>query len=107
MNARSRWRWRHGGRQSGARSPNLDLAPAPVSVSSNLHCEHAARQRELTVRLIALVVGILGAPTLTLLGVATGHPIIALGSLGSAAPLAVAKLIRQPESGTEEKTPFR
>jgi hypothetical protein len=96
MNARLGWRRRHGDPQSEDRSRTLDLAS--LNVPARPDSEHAARQRELTVRLIALVAGIFGAPALTLAGLATGHPIVAIGSLASAAPLTVAKLIRPPKS---------
>jgi hypothetical protein len=80
------------------RTPGLVRRTAARSDAYLPTNEHAARRRELTVRLMALVTGIVGPPALTAIGFATGHPLVAVGSLASAAPIAVAKLIRPPES---------
>ncbi len=62
----------HGAAEPEDRSRTRDLAPINVEVAAAPLCEHAARQRELKVRLIALVSGIFGAPALTIVGLATG-----------------------------------
>jgi hypothetical protein len=79
-------------------TPPLVVGPTSTSYAIQRH-EDAARQRELTVRLIALVIGIVGAPSFAVIAILAGHPLIAVGSLGSATPLAVARLIREPGSG--------
>lgn len=95
MNERPSRRHRRGNRQ--LHDPARPADPAPKGLEPPAF-EHLARQRELTVRLVALLAGMFGAPTLTAVGLATNHPLVTIGSLASAAPLTVAKLIRPPES---------
>ena len=57
-----------------------------------------ARQAELAIRALALLIAALGAPLLGVTAAATGHPLLALGSIAAGGPLAVARLIAPPET---------
>ena len=58
--------------------------------------ECAARQTELAVRLIALLLGTLGGPCFAIAAAATGRPLLGLGSIAASGPLAVVRLIPPP-----------
>ena len=63
----------------------------------NLHMdERVARRVELAIRLGALASGALGGPCFAIVAFISGRPILALGSVAAAGPLAVARLIPPP-----------
>lgn len=59
--------------------------------------EHAARQAELAVRLLALLFGALGGPCCAIAAVAMGRPLLGLGSIAASGPLAVVRMVPPPD----------